>query len=351
MSGGVDSSVAAALLVEQEYDVVGMMLKLWTGECELEANACCTPESIGEARSVAVALNIPFYVIDAKDIFKQHVVDQFISSYQRGLTPNPCFICNQTVKWEYLLSKANQIGADYLATGHYAQIIEDEVHVYHLLKGIDEQKDQSYILAGLTQKKLCRTLLPLGKLKKNDVREIAVRYCFNVARKPDSQDLCFTGKSGYRAFLATYGSQEKSPGVIRNVAGETVGEHQGLASYTIGQRKGLGSGYKVPQYVISKNIDLNELVIGTEDQLGSKSFQVSQINWISGFAPTHPKEYWVKIRYKANPVLCSVEDINADALNIVVENKIRDATPGQIAVFYDDNEVIGSGVIISTEGE
>lgn len=351
MSGGVDSSVAAALLAEKGYEVTGIMLKLWTGDCEQKENACCTPESIAQAKSVANQLGIPFYVLDAKNEFKNNVVDDFISGYQGGLTPNPCFICNQTIKWGYLLNKALQTGADYLATGHYAQILKDNNNISHLYKGLDEKKDQSYVLAGLSQEQLSHTLLPLGEMHKEKVRELATKYGFAVADKPDSQDLCFIGKNGYRSFLEQYGAVMPRPGIIRNENGEAVGEHQGLFNYTIGQRKGLGSGHGVPQFVIEKNIEKNELIIGPAEQLGTRIVNTRVINWISQKPSDDQQEFEVKIRYKSIPVRCRIKLLGKNDIRIILDKPIRDATPGQIAVLYNQNEVLGSGLILSTERE
>ncbi|MCX6054444.1 MAG: tRNA 2-thiouridine(34) synthase MnmA [Chloroflexi bacterium] len=348
MSGGVDSSVAAALLVEKGYDVIGIMLRLWTSDCGESTNTCCTPESINQAREVANILNIPFYTIDSREIFKNEIVDQFIHQSLTGLTPNPCFTCNQKIKWGVLLEKAEKIGAKYIATGHYAQIVQDEFKKFHLLNGIDEKKDQSYMLAGLKQEQLCRTLLPLGKLYKNDVRKIALKYGFRSANKPDSQDLCFTGKNGYRSFINAFQGDKNLPGDIKNFEGVIIGNHTGLANYTIGQRKGLGSGSKSPLYVISKNIEKNELVVGPFEKLGTKNITVTKINWISGIYPSKKDGLQVKTRYKSTPVFCSIEMISEELLNIQTVNEIRDAAPGQIAVFYHQDYVIGSGVIVST---
>ncbi len=349
MSGGVDSSVAAALLLEQGYDVTGIMLKLWTGDCEQNENACCTPESIAQARAVAATLHIPFYVIDAKQDFKENVVDQFIRSYQRGWTPNPCFACNQTIKWGFLLEKAIQMGADLISTGHYAQISKDTAGIYHLAKGYDDQKDQSYVLAGLTQEQLSRTLLPLGKLKKAEVRNLAEQFGFDIAQKPDSQDLCFVGKEGYRGFLQTYGVVATSPGIIRSVDGRKMGEHKGLFNYTIGQRKGIGSGMGVPMYVIDIDIEENELVIGTKDQLGANVIHVQRINWMNKANITADDPLQVKIRYKSAPMPCRVIHAEQESFSIILSEPLRDITPGQIAVIYNQNEVAGSAMILSSE--
>jgi tRNA-uridine 2-sulfurtransferase len=351
MSGGVDSSVAAALLVGQGYDVTGMMLKLWTGDCEQKENACCTPESIAQARGVANQLNIPFYVLDAKEEFKHKVVDLFIQGYQNGLTPNPCFACNQTIKWGFLLEQALQSGAEYLATGHYARLVTDEKGFTHLLKGQDEKKDQTYVLAGLAQHQFSHTMLPLGDFTKTQVRELAQKYKLTVANKPDSQDLCFVDKKGYRAFLEAQSQNQAKSGAMRTVTGEVIGEHQGLEKYTIGQRKGLGSGFAVPQYVIEKNVEQNELIVGPAEQLGTKRIKIQLINWISDSPMDASKSYEIKIRYKSTAVPCRVEKMGEKSTSIIFENKIRDATPGQIAVLYNQNEVAGSGVILSAERE
>ena len=351
MSGGVDSSVAAALLVEKGYDVTGMMLKLWTGDCDQAENACCTPESIAQAREVATQLHIPFYVIDAKEAFKKNVVDPFISAYQSGMTPNPCFICNQTIKWGELLNNTLKMGADYLATGHYARILNDENGSFHLIKGIDEKKDQSYVLSGLSQKQLRHTLLPLGELRKIEVRDLARKYSLKVAEKEDSQDLCFVGAQGYRAFLRQYSKLNPRPGIIRNSAGEIMGEHQGLQYFTIGQRKGIGSGFGIPYYVVSLDFDKNEVIIGTQEELGQKVVITGPFNWIADTKEYQDKSLQVKIRYKAIPTPCTIQRMENDSIKVLLQEPVRDATPGQIAVLYNEDEVLGSGVIQSTERE
>jgi tRNA-uridine 2-sulfurtransferase len=351
MSGGVDSSVAAALLVEQGFDVTGMMLKLWTGDCDQAENACCTPESIAQAREVASQHRIPFYVIDAKEAFKINVVDPFIEAYQKGLTPNPCFVCNQTIKWGQLFNNALKMGAEFLATGHYAQVQNDGNGICHLLKGIDDKKDQSYVLAGLTQDQLSHTLLPLGGLRKPEVRELARKYSLKVSEKEDSQDLCFVGAQGYRAFLKQYSNVSSKPGLIRKITGEVMGEHQGLDQFTIGQRKGIGSGLGIPYYVVSLDADQNEVIIGTKEDLGQKVIITNPFNWISAGIENQIEQVQVKIRYKANPAPCNFSTLENGNLRIVMEKAVRDATPGQIAVLYNENEVLGSGVIQSTERE
>lgn len=351
MSGGVDSSVAAALLVEQGYDVTGMMLKMWVGDCEQSDNACCTPESIAQAREVASQFHFPFYVIDVKESFKLNVVDPFIQAYQNGLTPNPCFHCNRTIKWGELLNKANSLGAERLATGHYAQIQRDENGLCHLIKGVDEKKDQTYALSGLTQTQLQHTIFPLGGLHKGEVRELARKFDLVVSEKEDSQDLCFVGAQGYRAFLKQYRNGVANPGLIRKISGEVVGEHQGLDQFTIGQRKGIGSGLGIPYYVVALDSEKNEVIIGTEEALGQRIIFTFPFNWLVGDRREINLPLQVKIRYKAKPASCSVDQLDDGRLKITMAKPVRDATPGQIAVLYNDKEVLGSGIIQSTERE
>ncbi len=349
MSGGVDSSVAAALLLDQGYEVIGVMMNLWANDSEQQDNECCTPESIKQARSVAEQLKIPFHVLDAKAVFKKMVVDTFIAQYEEGLTPNPCFQCNQTMKWGYLLNIALGTGADYFATGHYAKIDVNSDGHYLLKKAKDPHKDQSYVLSGLTQDQLRHTLLPLGGLTKSEVREIAKAKSLEVANKPDSQDLCFVGKDGYREFINRFGLHDHSIGEIHDIDGSIVGMHNGLSNYTIGQRKGLGSGFSQPVYVIDKKISENLLIIGTSDQLGTKKIHTKSINWIQNPDKTGLSTYQVKIRYKANPVSCKVEVQDSGKFTIILDESVRDATPGQIAVIYNQEDVIGCGQILSTE--
>ena len=346
MSGGVDSSVAAALLRDRGYSVTGMMLKLWSDDCGEAENACCPPEAIDQARRVANLLGIPFYVLDVRDLFKQAVVDQFIEAYNLGLTPNPCYLCNQKIRWGWFLNRAIDLGNDYFATGHYARVEYSE-NKYWLKKGLDPLKDQSYVLSGLGQNQLAHTIFPLGKLEKTQVRELARKYQLPVAEKHDSQDLCFVGNAGYRDFLKRHSAASFSPGDIRTREGRLVGKHEGLVNYTIGQRKGLGAGNAEPVYVIEKNVSNNEVIIGTSAALGKSHFVVTQVNWITGESPTFPVNCDVKIRYKARPVSAQLSNNEQNSIMVKLEHPLRDITPGQIAVFYEQDTVIGSGMIQS----
>ncbi|MEA5078401.1 MAG: tRNA 2-thiouridine(34) synthase MnmA [Anaerolineaceae bacterium] len=344
MSGGVDSSVAAALLVRAGHNVTGMMLKLWSDDCEEGENACCPPEAINQARQVASMIGIPFYVIDARDEFKKFVVDSFIEGYKAGNTPNPCFICNREVRWGFFLNRILSSGADYIATGHYARV-ENIKGVYRLRKGIDSSKDQSYVLSGLTQEKLSHSIFPLGELIKPKVREMAREFGLPVAEKHDSQDLCFVGVQGYRGFLKRHTPESLKEGVLRDARGVVVGQHNGLANYTIGQRKGIGAGYAEPMYVISKNAETNEIVIGTESELGRGKFSIENVNWITGNAPAETIHCEVKIRYKSQYLQAEVHPTSENSADVVLADQARDITPGQIAVLYEGDFVLGSGII------
>lgn len=348
MSGGVDSSVAAALLLERGHSVRGMILKLWTDNLEAHRRF---EYSVKQAAAVADQLHISFEVIDATEQFREQIIHYFLLSHRKGLTPNPCFVCNQKIKWGLLLEKALQAGANYVATGHYAQIVRVEGGNVELHKGCDHRKDQSYILAGLTQEQLSRAILPLGDLNKEETRRIAHRYGFINSDQPDSQDLCFLGDHEQKEFLSLYAPVTQKPGDIFNTKGERVGSHGGLANYTIGQRKGLGSGFKEPIYVIGKDVNNNSLTIGYVNELGNKTIVIEQPNWISGKPPSVPLECSVKIRYKARPVKGTLVQNLRGNFSVVFDMEVRDATPGQIAVLYEDDLVIGSGVISQTHGE
>jgi len=345
MSGGVDSSVAAALLVEQGYQVTGLMLRLWSEGGRCEENRCCTPDSMALARRVAAQLEIPFYVVDAQQLFRDEVVQYFIEGYKEGITPNPCLTCNRLVRWGFLLDRAIELGAQFMATGHYARIIIDKNGKIRLLKGVDPTKDQSYVLHFLGQSNLEKTLFPLGGTTKPQVREMAKTRGLPVAEKPDSQDLCFLGADDYRKFLQRHAPEVEKPGPIYNADGELIGEHRGLAFYTIGQRKGLGVATTEPLYVIFKDRERNALLVGKADQLGSYNLSAGNVNWIVGEPPAAPFRSQVKIRYKAQAAWAQVTPIGQDGVLVQFEQPVRDITPGQAVVFYNDEECLGGGII------
>ncbi|MFN8448415.1 MAG: tRNA 2-thiouridine(34) synthase MnmA [Anaerolineae bacterium] len=347
MSGGVDSSVAAALLVERGYDVVGMMMRLWSEETAVGGahNRCCTPDQMADARRIADKLGIPFYVLDTKEVFRRAIVDFFIDQHRMGVTPNPCLECNRHIRFEYLLNNALALDADYLATGHYARIAQDESGRYLLKTGLDERKDQSYVLSVMGQAQLSKTMFPVGEYAKPEVREIAARFGLPTASKQDSQDLCFLGDGDYRRFLREHAPEVMHAGPIIRRGGEVVGEHGGLANYTIGQRKGLGVFGAEPLYVIGMNPQQNALVVGTADELGGRDLTAKRVNWVSGIAPDTPFRAEVKIRYKAKPVPALVTPLGADRMRVELDEPLRDITPGQGAVVYDGDVCLGGGII------
>jgi tRNA-specific 2-thiouridylase len=348
MSGGVDSSVAAALLVEQGYHCIGVMMRLWaeTSAGEGSTNKCCSLESVNDARRVADELGMPFYLINVEQPFKQHVVDFFIDGYSNGLTPNPCLECNRHIRFDYLLNYARRLGADYLATGHYARLQHQPNGTVHLLKGVDEQKDQSYVLSVLGQAELHDVLFPIGAYPKATVRKIAAARGLPVASKHDSMDLCFIVDDDYRRFLRDWAAQAMRPGPIVDRQGRTWGTHQGLPGYTIGQRKGLGiSGVAEPMFVLELNHAQNTLVVGGEAELGKDRLMATHVNWTLDAPPADGAPAQCKIRYKAQPVDCTLHPRHDGDVEVVFKEKLRDITPGQGAVFFDGDHCLGGGVI------
>jgi len=345
MSGGVDSSVTAALLKSHGYEVIGMMLRLWSEPGAEAYNRCCTPDDMALARRIAAQIEIPFYAIDAKDVFRDTVVDYFINGYAQGSTPNPCLVCNRQIRWEFLLSRALALGADYLATGHYARLNTLDNGQVELLRSVDANKDQSYVLHVLNQEKLIHAMFPLGAYTKPQVREMAHDFDLPVAERSDSQDLCFLGNSDYRDFLRRNAPEAVNPGPIVSRDGEQIGEHQGLAFYTIGQRKGLGISAPQPLYVLEKSGKENALVVGPLEQLGHDELRTGPVNWISGQAPQNPIRASVKIRYKARETKGLITPKEDGSVHIQFLDPLRDITPGQAAVFYDGEVCLGGGII------
>jgi len=344
MSGGVDSSVAAALLKQQGYDVTGMMLRLWSEPGKQESNRCCTPDSMAQARRVAGILDIPFYVVDAKDVFKETVVQYFLDGYARGETPNPCLMCNRKIRWRFLLDHALALGAEFMATGHYARI-KAEGGRMNLFRAVDHAKDQSYVLHVLTQEQLKSALFPVGEYPKPEIRRLAAEFGLPIASRADSQDLCFLAGEDYRNFLQRHAPEILKPGEIVTTDGKVVGKHNGLANYTIGQRKGLGVFSPDPLYVITKQVLSNTLVVGTTDELGFTELTVHDVNWISGEAPKEPFRAMVKIRYSAKEVEAWVSPMQQNQVTVRFDHPVRDVTAGQAAVFYQDELMLGGGII------
>jgi tRNA-specific 2-thiouridylase len=347
MSGGVDSSVAAALLVEQGYDVVGMMMRLWSepaSGAKAPANRCCTPDQMADARRVAGMLNIPFYVVDVQDHFRQTVVQYFIDGHDNGRTPNPCIECNRQIRFTYLLERALALDASYLATGHYAQV-RHTTNGFQLLKGRDENKDQSYVLHVLDQEKLGQVLFPIGGYTKPEVRQLAQKFGLPVASKSESQDLCFLGDGNYRRFLQEYSQKASQPGPILSSGGQELGRHNGLPFYTIGQRKGLGISASEPLFVLRKDVVQNALIVGPKAELGQQILNARDVNWLAGQPPTEPISAQIKIRYKAKGVEGIVIDLGNGRSQVTFNEPVFGITAGQGVVFYDGDVCLGGGII------
>lgn len=352
MSGGVDSSVAAALMVEQGYEVIGIMMRLWAedGEKASGHNRCCTPDQMDDARWIADKLGIPFYVLDTREVFKGAIVRFFVEQYAQGVTPNPCLECNRHIRFEWLLNNALSLDADYLATGHYARVRQDGNGKFQLLKGLDDAKDQSYVLSVMGQPQLSRVLFPVGEYSKPEVRQLAAKFGLPVASKGDSQDLCFLADGDYRRFLREHspqmiGTQISAPGDIVTRDGRVVGHHTGLPDYTIGQRKGLGIASPEPLYVIAMDTTRNALIVGEKHELGRDWLTAGRINWVSGDTPPGPFRAEVKIRYKAQPAPALITPLADRRAEVKFDEPLRDITPGQGAVFYGGEVCLGGGII------
>ena len=344
MSGGVDSSMAAALLLEQGYAVIGIMLRLWA-EAGPAANRCCTPDSVSDARRVADVLGIPFYVRDYKEVFKNTVVDFFTQTYASGLTPNPCLVCNRQIRFGRLLQEALALEADYLATGHYARLRRTELGGYQLLKGLDTNKDQSYVLHRLGQAQLAHALFPVGEYQKSHVRAMAQARGLPVFNRADSQDLCFLGNGDYREFLSRHAAGAARPGPIVDRSGRILGQHRGLPYYTIGQRKGLGIAAPQALYVLALEPSRNALIVGTAQELGRNELTASDVTYVSGFPPPGALPVTAKIRYKAREATAILTPLSERRAHVRFDEPVRDITPGQSVVFYQSQAVLGGGII------
>lgn len=346
MSGGVDSSVAAALLKQQGYSVTGMMLRLWTEPGRETANRCCTPAAMALARQVAAKLDIPFYTIDAKDTFNDQIVNFFVQEYGRGVTPNPCLMCNRHIRWEFLLNRARSIGADYMATGHYARIEHTDGQPPRLFRARDAAKDQSYVLHALDRQQLELALFPLGNLTKTEVRQIAADLGLPVSTAKDSQDLCFLAGTTYTEFLERNAPQILAPGPILDTEGNLLGQHQGLPRYTIGQRKGLNLPASVPLYVVEKLPESNTLVVGPRERTGLSQAIAGEVNWLNKPVEGEFRAH-VKVRYTGQALPATVTVLSHLQVSIEFDYPVVDLTPGQAAVFYIDDELIGGGMLES----
>ncbi len=348
MSGGVDSSVAAALLASQGHEVIGITLRLWApspwnnGE---RYGGCCSPADLADAKKVCQQVSFPHYTFDMEEKFKETVVDNFIGEYLEGRTPNPCVRCNSFIKFGVLLKHAMAFNADYLATGHYAQIVERD-GAFHLEKAVDGMKDQSYFLYMLEQAQLAKVLFPLGGMSKAQVRELAEKFGLANAKKEDSQDVCFLEGRSYREFLSNHVEPVHfKKGLIKTKDGKVIGEHEGLPFYTIGQRGKLGVSAGQRMYVLEKDGDSNTLVIGSEEENQSAGCTLNTVTWCASEIPTEPVRASVKIRYRHPGAAATITPMGDGRAQISFDQPLASITAGQSAVFYDGDEVLGGGII------
>ncbi|HEX3018499.1 MAG TPA: tRNA 2-thiouridine(34) synthase MnmA [Caproicibacter sp.] len=351
MSGGVDSSVAACLLMEQGYEVSGVTLHLYNNEdVGVKTRTCCSLADVEDARSVASRLGIEHYVFNFGIEFKRDVIGRFAQGYERGETPNPCIDCNRYIKFGKMLERAKLLGIDYIATGHYARAEYDsESGRYLLKKAKDVTKDQTYVLYSMTQDELAHTLFPLGGFCKTEVRKLAEERGFVNARKPDSEDICFVPDGDYAGFLERVMGIHQKPGDFVDGQGKVLGTHKGLIHYTIGQRKGLGLSFESPKYVLKKDTENNTVVLGDNKDLFSDRFTAGDVNFIAFESLTEPKECGVKVRYSQSESPATLIPLEDGKVEVRFKEPQRAVTPGQAAVFYDGDIVLGGGTILADE--
>lgn len=349
MSGGVDSSVAAYLLKQQGYDVVGVTMQIWQDESHEEIEnkgGCCGLSAVDDARRVAAMLDIPYYVMNFKSEFKRDVIDYFVREYLAGRTPNPCIACNRYVKWESLLTRSIQIGADYIATGHYARICELPNGRYAIRNSVTAKKDQTYALYNLTQEQLKRTLMPIGDYTKEEVRKIAEDIGLMVARKPDSMEICFVPDNDYASFIEKETGVTSVPGDFVDVDGNVIGKHRGVIHYTVGQRKGLGIALGKPAFVVAIRPEQNQVVIGEDRDVYTERLYAKNLNFMAVDDIPEPVHVKAKIRYSHEGAYCTVRKIDSDTIECIFDQPVRAVTPGQAVVLYDGEYVLGGGTII-----
>lgn len=343
MSGGVDSSVTAAILKEQGHDVIGITMEL----------SDCSAGAVADAKLVADFLGIEHYVADFRQLFQEKVIDYFLSEYAAGRTPNPCVACNPNVKFGGLIAEAQKYGCDYLATGHYAKVFYDaNTQRYNIAKGSDDHKDQAYALYRLTQQQLAHVMTPLGGWNKTDTRAEAAKRNLPVANKPESQEICFVPDDDYKNYLVQHRPELKHPGDIVDTKGNVLGQHNGIAFYTIGQRKGLGIAYPEPLYVIRLDAGKNQVIVGSNKEVFTKGLVANQLNWVSVADVTEPVEALAKIRYGAKEAKAQLLPNGDGTLKVLFPEMQRAVTPGQSVVFYEaDGRVLGGGIICQSIDE
>jgi len=346
LSGGVDSSAAASLLVEQGYDVVGITLKVWPQDCVARAeDKCCGPQAVMDARSVADKLNFPYYLVDESREFQRDVIDYFAAEYKAGRTPNPCVMCNEKLKFGNLIDRARKLGAEYVATGHYARLEKRNGRTV-MLRGRDTKKDQTYFLFSLGQQQLSHMMFPLGDLQKSETRDVARCVSLKTAEKQESQEICFVPDKDYKKFLTTTGLVEEHQGEIVDIRGQVLGYHDGIEFYTIGQRKGLGLSSSTPMYVVELDPEHNRVVVGDEGLLLRGEFRIERCNWIPFDRLTKPIEAVAAIRYNHPGTEATVIPNENDRAIVKLREHQRAVTPGQACVFYQDDLVVGGGWIM-----
>ena len=347
MSGGVDSSLAAQFTKNAGFECVGCTMKLYNNEDIglTHGHTCCSLDDVEDARSVAYKIGIPYYVFNFKDDFHEKVISRFVSSYEHGLTPNPCIDCNYYMKFDKLFDRAKILGCEYVATGHYARI-EEQDGEYILKKALDETKDQSYVLYFMTQEQLAHTMFPLGNMRKTEVRKLAEESCFINATKPDSQDICFVPDGDYSTFLERYTGKKYTPGPFLDINGNVLGTHKGIVRYTVGQRKGLGIALGKPMYVKSIDVENNTVTLAEDSDLHTDTLIATEFNWISGQIPPTEIKCKAKIRYRHAEQNATAYPQSDGNVKVVFEQPQRAITPGQSVVLYDGDIVLGGGKII-----
>lgn len=349
MSGGVDSSVAAALLKEQGYDVIGVTLVLLPRELDSDRHdACCGARAVEDASLVCQELDIRFYAVNRRQKFRKQVIDYFCNEYIAGRTPNPCILCNRDLKFPELLRLARILDADYAATGHYARIEKRKDGIFRLCKGIDDAKEQSYFLYTLTQEMLPKIIFPLGEMTKDEVRRLAGELGLKVHGKPESQEVCFVAENRYESFLKKWIPEKLRPGPIYDTQGKEIGRHKGIPLYTIGQRRGIGIANENPLYVLSINAADNSIVAGSDEHLFKTQLVGKETVWVSGHAPEKPIEAEVKIRYLHPGAKALITPLEGGRVKVVFHRPERAIAPGQAAVFYQDQVVLGGACIESS---